>query len=272
MNTLIVVNGEQYWQEHFPGFQVHYRRLQNSKWLYYEDKLWVLDQSGMIRVDSVLWRVGAIRPHPNHRAILELIRLAQVPCMNPPQTLLRGFDRLSMLNEMRDAGLPIIQFSAAVGEQILDKLDPELPAVIKIGNYHAGFGKTKIADTQQWQDVKDLSFVSEDYVTIEPFIDYIADIRCLAICDQMWAMTRRSSGWKANTGAISYELIKVPALLEEYTSRAMAHLGADILGLDFLQDQQGNYFLLESNDIPGLSGFPEGALTAVARCMRQKMG
>jgi hypothetical protein len=68
LKTLIVVNGEQYWQEYFPGYQVHYRRLQNSKWLYHEDKLWVLDQSGTIAVDGVLWRVGAIRPHPNHRS------------------------------------------------------------------------------------------------------------------------------------------------------------------------------------------------------------
>jgi ribosomal protein S6--L-glutamate ligase len=271
MKTLIVVNGEQYWQEHFPGYQVHYRRLQTSKWLYDEGKLWILDHSGMIRVDGVLWRVGAIRPHPNHHAVLELIRLAQIPCMNPAWTLLRGFDRLSMLNEMRDAGLPTIPFSAAIGEQVLDKFQSELPSVIKIGNYHAGYGKARIADASQWQDIKDLSFVSEDYITIEPFIDYVADIRCLAIGQQIWAMTRRGSGWKANTGTIDYQLIEVPALLEEYTAKAMAHLGADILGLDFLQDQEGQYFLLESNDIPGLSGFPEAALTAVARCMREKM-
>lgn len=191
--------------------------------------------------------------------------------MNPAWTLLRGFDRLSMLNEMRMAGLPVISFSAAVGEQLLDKLEPELPTVIKIGNYHAGYGKAKITDSSQWQDIKDLSFVSEDYVTVEPFIDYAADIRCLAIGDQFWAMTRRGSGWKANTGRIDYQLIKVPPLLEEYTAKAMAHLGADMLGLDFLEDQQGQYFLLESNDIPGLSGFPDTALTAVARRMREKM-
>src|SRR4051812_23331880 len=117
MKTIIVVNGEQYWQEYFAGYQVQYRRLQTSKWLYHEDKLWVVDQSGMTRVDGVLWRVGAIRPHPNHRSVLELIRLAQIPCMNPASTLLRGFDRLSMLNEMRSAGLPVIRFSAMVGEQ-----------------------------------------------------------------------------------------------------------------------------------------------------------
>jgi ribosomal protein S6--L-glutamate ligase len=271
MKALIVVNGEQHWQDYFPGYQVHYRRLQNSKWLYYEDKLWVLDSSGIVHVDGVLWRVGAIRPHPNHRAVLELIRMARVPCLNPPQVLLRGFDRLSMLNEMREAGLPVIPFSATVGEQVLDRVEPELPAVVKIGNYHAGFGKARIADKPQWQDFKDVSFVSEEYITIEPYIDYAADIRCLAIGEQMWAMTRRSGGWKANTGEISYQLIDVPAPLKEYTARAMAHLGADILGLDFLQDQQGHYCLLESNDIPGLGGFPEETFIAVARRLRQKM-
>lgn len=154
MDTLVVVNGEQCWQEHFPGYQAHYCRLQSSKWLYYEDKLWVSDQSGTKRIDGVLWRVGAIRPHPNHRAVLELIRLAQVPCVNPASTLLRGFDRLSMLNEMRAAGLPVIPFSAVVGEQTLDKIEPEIPSVIKIGNYHAGYGKARIANSEQWQDIK----------------------------------------------------------------------------------------------------------------------
>ncbi|MBN1429095.1 MAG: hypothetical protein JXB07_11970 [Anaerolineae bacterium] len=127
------------------------------------------------------------------------------------------------------------------------------------------------SDAEQWQDIKDVSFVSEDYVTLEPYIDYVADIRCLAIGDRVWAMSRRGSGWKANTNTVEHEVIKVPGVLEEYTTKAMAHLGADILGLDFLQDQKGRYCLLESNDIPGLSGFPDEVVVAVARCMREKM-
>jgi ribosomal protein S6--L-glutamate ligase len=271
MQTIIVVNGEQTWQQHFPGYQVQNVRLQTSRWLYYEGKLWVIDAAGTTQVDAVLWRVGAIRPHPNHRAVLELIRMAQVPCVNPAQTLLRGFDRLAMLNEMRDAGLPVIPFSALVGDQLLDKVQPELPAVIKIGNYHAGYGKAKAADSAQWNDIRDLSFISEDYITVEPYIDYTADIRCLAVGDDRWAMSRRGSGWKANTDIIQYELIDVPPLLAEYTIKAMAHLSADILGIDFLQTQQGDYLLLESNDIPGLSGFPDDVPQALARCLIQKM-
>jgi ribosomal protein S6--L-glutamate ligase len=272
MKTLIVVNGEQYWQQHFPGYQVHATRLQASKWLYYEEKLWVIDGAGTTQVDAVLWRVGAIRPHPNHRAVLELIRMAGVPCVNSAQTLLRGFDRLSMLNEMHDAGLPVILFSALVGDQLLDKVQPELPAVIKIGNYHAGYGKVKAVDLAQWNDIRDLSFISEDYITIEPYIDYTDDIRCLAVGDDLWAMSRRGRGWKANTDTTQYELIDVPPILGDYTMRAMAHLNADILGLDFLQTQEGEYVLLESNDIPGLSGFPDAVPQALARCMIQRMG
>src|SRR5690349_24972002 len=100
MDTLLVVNGEPYWQEYFPGVQVHQRRIQTSRWLYHGDHLWLIDQGETLRVDAVLWRVGAVRPHPDHRAALELIRLAKIPCLNPASVLLRGFDRLSMPNEM----------------------------------------------------------------------------------------------------------------------------------------------------------------------------
>lgn len=271
MNTLLVVNGEAYWQEHFPGIEVHTCRLQTSRWLYEEGKLWVFQSSGALRVEAVLWRVGAIRPHPNHRAILEMIRLAGVPCLNRPAVLLRGYDRLSMLNEMREAGLPVIPYSIAVGERLLEKIQPPFPVVLKAGNYHAGFGKVKVDAPDAWAEISDFAFITEDYITLEPFVDYVQDVRCLAIGSQMWAMARRSSGWRANTGAIEHQLMEVPPLLEQYTRTAMAHLDADILGLDFLQRRDGSYLLLESNDVPGLSGFPEDAITALAAQMRAKI-
>jgi hypothetical protein len=36
MKNIIVVNGEADWQEYFPGYDVHYRRIQNSSWLYHQ--------------------------------------------------------------------------------------------------------------------------------------------------------------------------------------------------------------------------------------------
>lgn len=271
MKTLIVVNGENDWQGYLPGIEVQQIHLQESKWLYHDGKLWVFHPAGVTRVDAILWRVGAIRPHHNHRTVLELIRLAQVPCVNPVQVLLRGFDRLSMLNELREAGLPLLPYSVALGERTLDLFQPALPAVLKVGNYHGGLGKARIEDNNQWADAKDLLFVTDDYITIEPYIDYLQDIRCLAVGEQMWAMARQGASWKANAQTISYQIIDAPPILQEHTQRAMAHFKADVLGLDFLQTRDENYHLLESNDTPGLSGFPDEVRKALARQVREKM-
>ncbi len=271
MNTLIVVNGEQDWQAYFPGTEVQQVRLLTSRWLYHEGKLWVFDERRTTRVDAILWRVGAIKPHASHRAALEMIRFAQVPCVNPAQVLLRGYDRLSMLNELREAGLPLAPCSIVLGDRMIERLHPDFPAVLKIGNYHGGFGKARILDEAQWVDIKDLAFLSDDYMILEPSIDYVRDIRCLAVGAQFWAMERRGRFWKVNTETISAQIIDVPPILRDYTQRAMQHFQADMLALDCLQTADGAYLVLESNDTPGFSGFPNDVRQAVARRMRERM-
>lgn len=271
MNSIVVVNGEVDWQTYLPGIEVHQRWLGASRWLYRDGALWVFDLDGAVRVEAVLWRLGAVKPEPAHRTVLELIRLAGIPCLNPARVLLRGYDRLGMLNELREAGLPIVPFAAALGEQMLDLLHPALPAVVKIGNFHGGFGKALARDETQWADVKDLAFVSDAYVTVEPYIPYVRDIRCLAVGERMWAMARRGASWKANTETTDYEVIGMPDALRAVTAQAMAHFGADLLGLDFLEDQDGHYTLLESNDVPGLTGFPNEVRVALARRLRAKL-
>ncbi len=271
MANIIVVNGEQYWQQYFPGHEVFYRRLQTSQWLFIDGRLWLRDGAGTIRVDAVLWRLGAVKPHESHRHVLELIRLAKIPCVNSAQTLLRGYDRLSMYAELSEAGLTIPDMIYALGEHILSSFEPALPAVVKMGNFHGGYGKALVSDDSAWSDIKDISFIADHYVTVEPYIDYVRDIRCLAVGEQFWAMSRQGARWKANVDTLSFQLIDVPAELKRQTRAAMQHLQADVLGLDFLEDRQGEYHLLESNDIPGLSGFPEAVCKAVAQQLIQKI-
>lgn len=271
MANLVVVNGEQYWPNFFPGHNVHYRRLQTSKWLYEGGRLWVMDASGTVRVDGVLWRLGAVKPDNSHRSVLELIRLAGVPCTNSARTLLRGYDRLSMLAELQEAGLQVSPSTIAIGENALTKIEPVFPVVVKVGNFHGGYGKALARDSETWSDMLDLTFITDDYVTLEPYIAYVRDIRCLAVGEHMWAMSRRGARWKANVETQEFEIIPVPAILREQTAKAMRHLQADILGLDFLEDANGQFTLLESNDIPGLSGFPDAVQIELARIMREKL-
>ena len=264
MKNIIVMNGEIDWSEYFPGYVVHHRQIQQSSWLYHQGTLWIFDTSGGQCVDAVLWRVGAIKPHPGQRHALELIRMAGVPSLNPARVLLRGYDRLSMLNDLREAGLPIASFTVTLGERVLDLIHPNFPAVLKVGNFHGGFGKMRVESEEQWSDARDMIFITEDYVTLEPYIDYARDIRCLAVGEQIWAMVRRGISWKANTQTQEYKIIPVPLQLEDYTQRAMNHLQADVLALDFLEKHDGSYVLLESNDISGFSGFPVTVREAVA--------
>ena len=102
IETLVLVNGEEFWSDYFPEYQVHHVRLQTSKWLLNDGKLWVYDNGLKIRVDSLLWRIGAVQPYPNHRDILELVRFSGVPCLNPAELLLRDLHRLTMLNDLKE--------------------------------------------------------------------------------------------------------------------------------------------------------------------------
>jgi ribosomal protein S6--L-glutamate ligase len=271
MQTLLVVNGEDYWTDYFPDLNVRPCRLQDSRWHLREDGLWVLDGARWIRVDAVLWRLGAVRPHPSHRSALEIIRLSGVPCFNAASVLLRGYDRLAMLSELREIGLPTVPFSVALGDRVLEREQPHFPCVIKIGNLHGGWGKARAANSEQWSDILDLSFASEDYATVEPFIDYEQDVRCLCIGEELWAMSRRSSEWKVNRGVAEPTLIKVPPLLLEYSKRLQKHLRADFVALDCLQTRDGKWYVLEYNDIPGLSGFPQSVRESLARCVRKQL-
>ncbi|HEY1014899.1 MAG TPA: hypothetical protein VGE07_19480 [Herpetosiphonaceae bacterium] len=271
MKTVVVVNGESDWQAFLPGVSVRQRWLQSCSWIYQDGGLWVVDREGALRVDGVLWRLGAVRPEPSHRAALELIRLAGVPCVNPAATLLRGYDRLGMLNELKAAGLPIHLATVVSAPAALGRIEPELPAVIKAGNLHGGWGKALLRDRESWHDLRDMLFASEEYVTLEPHVEYVRDIRVLDVGGEQWAMARRGAGWKANVATTHYELIDPPAPLAAMTRRAMEHLGADLLGLDFLETAGGEFVLLESNDIPGLSGFPDAARQTVARIMRERL-
>ena len=270
-STIAVVNGERYWHEFLPDFAVRYCQLQTSQWFYDGEDLIVTDAQGTTRIDAVLWRVGALRLVPLYRAVLEMIRLSDKVCVNSPATLLRGFDRLAMRCEMRQINIPLVPQIIATGRNALELARANFPCVVKIGNFHAGLGKIKVDDAAIFDDVKDLSFAADDYVTIEPFIDYVRDVRCLIIENNIWALERRGATWKANTNTIDYRLIEVPEKLREYTIAAKDHLQADVLGLDFLETREGEFLLLENNDVLGLSGFPDSLKLLLAECLANKI-
>lgn len=207
METILVINGETYWQDFLPDYKVEQKKIQSSEWILKDGQLYVSDHQGVVKPDKILWRVGAIKIEPRHRTVLDIIKLSGVPCVNSADVLLNGFDRLSMLGVLKDCNLPYIPFNVVSKSAYLKNIEKPFPFVIKAGNYHGGFSKMLVKDEESWQDIKDLLFVTEDYITIEPFINYERDIRYLAISDNIWAMARKGKFWKANVQTTEFLLI-----------------------------------------------------------------
>lgn len=267
MKTVLVVNGETYWQEYLPEYKVEQKKIQSTEWILKDDHLYAMDANGVCQPDIILWRVGAIKPSAKHRTVLDLIRLSGIPCVNAADVLLKGFDRISMLTVLKECGLPVIPFNVATTSTQLKNIEIAFPFVVKAGNYHGGFGKVLVENEEKWQDVKDLLFITEDYITIEPFIDYERDIRYLAIGDKVWAMTRKGKFWKANIQTTDFVMIEKDIALTAQTKTLQAHLKADIVAIDILEAKNGNKYFVEYNDIPGLSGFPDEVKYELAQCM-----
>jgi ribosomal protein S6--L-glutamate ligase len=217
--------------------------------------------------DIILWRVGAIKPSPKHRTVLDIIQLSGIHCVNSADVLSKGFDRLMMLHILKHCNLPVIPFNVATNSTQLKNIQMAFPFVVKAGNYHGGFGKVLVENEEKWQDIKDLLFITEDYITIEPFIDYDKDIRYLAIGNKVWAMARKGKFWKANVQTTDFILIEPEEDLTKQVQTLQSFLKADIIAIDVLEAKNGNRYIVEYNDIPGLSGFPDEAKIKLAECL-----
>ncbi|MFN0200434.1 MAG: hypothetical protein ACKVTZ_02885, partial [Bacteroidia bacterium] len=99
---------------------------------------------------------------------------------------------------------------------------------------------------------------------------YEKDLRYLAIGEQVWAMARKGKYWKANVQTTDFVQIEPEKTLKMQVQKLQQHLAADIIAIDVLMEKNGNCFVLEYNDIPGLSGFPVAVRHALAECVRQK--
>lgn len=257
MKTILVVNGEKYWADIFAAYNVVQKSIQNTSWILKSGKLYVSDEQGVVQPDAILWRVGAIKPMEIQTNALDLITLAGIPCVNSPATLKTGFDRLSMLATIKKLGLSVIDFDVVTKSTYLKNIKRDFPFVVKVGNYHGGFGKVLVEDEKKWQDIQDLLFVTNDYITIEPYINYVRDIRYIAINDKVWAMSRKGKFWKANIETTDFEEFEPQEALVNDLKMLQNAIGADIIAIDILEEENGDLHIVEYNDIPGLSGFSD---------------
>jgi ribosomal protein S6--L-glutamate ligase len=271
MKTVLVVNGETYWQKFLTEFKVIQKSIENTTWILKNDRLFVADKESVVEPDGILWRLGAITPSEIQTTALNLIELSGIPCVNSANTLKKGFDRLSMLAIMKSQGLPVIEFSVVTKSTYLNSVKMTFPFVVKVGNYHGGYGKVLIEDEKKWQDIKDLLFISQAYITTEPYINYKRDIRYIVINNKVWAMSRKGKYWKANIDTTDFNEIEPLKEISSKLLKLQKEIKADILAIDILEEENEKLHIVEYNDIPGLSGFGDELKSELVNVLRRKL-
>jgi ribosomal protein S6--L-glutamate ligase len=83
-------------------------------------------------------------------------------------------------------------------------------------------------------------------------------------------MARKGKFWKANVQTTDFVMIEPEPELIAQTKILQAHLMADIVAIDILEEKTGNKYFVEYNDIPGISGFPDEVKYELVECLRRK--
>ena len=159
---------------------------------------------------------------------------------------------LAMYNALLKSGLPVLQKDITYGKSSLDFYMPTFPCVLKLGDYHMGYGKALARDKETWQDILDLAVLSNKPISVEKYVNYVKDIRCYYINGEVFCIERVPSNWKANVFPKDTKQFFAPQKIIDDTIKFSKAIGADILGLDWIMNNEGNWYVLEGNLSPGM--------------------
>ncbi|KAL6057311.1 Asparaginyl-tRNA synthetase, cytoplasmic (Asparagine--tRNA ligase) (AsnRS) [Balamuthia mandrillaris] len=88
-----------------------------------------------------------------------------------------------------------------------------------------------------------------DYITVEPFVPNVGDIRIQKVGNNVRAFKRMAAGWKGNVGLATVEDIPVTETYQLWVDECSKIFGGlDILSIDAVIDEAGKHTILEVND------------------------
>ena len=193
---------------------------------------------------------------PDYRNILYGFYHSNIPMINPLSAVIAEIEKPIMYGRLRkirdkygEKIFPLIkQYYYPNYSQI--GVTPKVPYVLKVSYPHAGFGKIRINDYHDTEDIKSILALHKDYCAIEPYIDVDYELRIVFIAPNYYRVHKRQSmNWKVNFGMTNIredcEMKPnwkkwIDLIYENYPDLL-------IFDIDALVDKNGKEYILEVN-------------------------
>ena len=182
---------------------------------------------------------------------------SNIPSINNLKSIFFGMHRPLVYAELNKLGLPMVpmvyhpNFTANINNNEFDNNNNiNYPKVIKVASTHSGYGKIRVKNNDEMNDVKSILILSKDYYTEETLIENIDfEYRIQKIGTHYRCFKRISSNsWKNNWGNIAFIDYKCNKKHIEWINKAATIFGGlDICALDVLKLNNNNEIILELN-------------------------
>jgi len=182
--------------------------------------------------------------------------IANIPSVNSLTSIFQSTQRAISISELKkiEKRLGHSQFPFVPITYLPNTLTTPLlpskafPLVAKVGSSCAGVGKMRFVDAD-WSDFAGTMAMFREYVTTEPLLKNVGDVRIQKIGEHVRAYQRKGSNWKGNVGESTVtDLPVTPQYLLWAEEAAKIFGGLDILSIDCVVDEAGNHTILEVND------------------------
>jgi len=125
------------------------------------------------------------------------------------------------------------------------------PCVFKIGHAHGGLGKVRVETPGSFQDLASVVAVSDQYCTVEDYIEAKYDLHVFKIGSHYKALMRKSltGNWKTNVGQSILEEVPVQEKHKGWIDQVSQMFGGLALcSLEAVVAKDGKEYIIEVND------------------------
>lgn len=190
--------------------------------------------------------------------VLHRLERAGIQVINSPKSIERTVDKFFTSSLLKEAGIPTPK------TVVTERMDNAMEAFIEMRDVlvkplfgSSGNGIVRVADPDlAYRVFKALKLTRAVYYIQEFIPHYNQDIRAFVVGEKVVAaMIRSADNWKTNiaSGGMARE-IHLDAEEYEFSIRAARAVETDYAGVDIIRSEEGRYFVVEVNSIPGWSG------------------